>query len=174
MTAKSLDLYVLLKLALEKEQRPYSDIAGDLFMSASEVHASVKRCAIARLIDPNTRRPRRQAMEEYLLHGVRYAFPSIRGSIERGLPTSFAAPPFLLDFSGQTGPIPVWADPEGRERGYSVEPLHPSAPAAARHDPALYSLLAVVDALRDGRARERGLAEKKLKELLDHASVDAA
>ena len=39
--------------------------------------------------------------------------------------------------------------------------LHKSAPAAAK-DPALYELLALIDAVRDGRVRERKLAEKEL------------
>jgi hypothetical protein len=47
-------------------------------------------------------------------------------------------------------------------RGVTFEPLHKSAPAAARKDPALYELLALIDAVRDGRVRERKLAEKEL------------
>jgi len=39
-------------------------------------------------------------------------------------------------------------------------------PEAALHDPALYQKLALVDALRDGRIRERKLAEQELKKLL--------
>ena len=35
-------------------------------------------------------------------------------------------------------------------------------PGAARRDPALYALLALVDTLRFGRARERSLAEKEI------------
>jgi hypothetical protein len=35
-------------------------------------------------------------------------------------------------------------------------------PHAALRDPALYELLALVDAIRDGRARERNLAERDL------------
>jgi hypothetical protein len=35
-------------------------------------------------------------------------------------------------------------------------------PKAARRDPVLYELLALVDALRDGRARERRMAEREL------------
>jgi hypothetical protein len=39
-------------------------------------------------------------------------------------------------------------------------------PEAALRDPALYEKLALVDALRDGRVRERKLAEQELKKLL--------
>ena len=48
------------------------------------------------------------------------------------------------------------------EAGFPIEPLYETAPKAARKDPVLYELLALIDALRDGRARERQLAEKAL------------
>jgi hypothetical protein len=40
--------------------------------------------------------------------------------------------------------------------------LYKSVPHAVLRDPALYELLALVDAIRDGRARERNLAERDL------------
>jgi hypothetical protein len=67
---------------------------------------------------------------------------------------------------------PVWPDPEGRVQGASVQPLYPSVPGAARRDPKLYDLLALVDALRFGRAREREFAEKELNQKLNgHAGA---
>ena len=44
----------------------------------------------------------------------------------------------------------------------ALEPLYKTAPAAALRDPTLYELLALVDAIRDGRARERKIAEQEL------------
>jgi hypothetical protein len=41
-------------------------------------------------------------------------------------------------------------------------PLYKSAPMAALRDPVLYEFLALADAIRDGRARERNLAEREL------------
>ena len=38
-----------------------------------------------------------------------------------------------------------------------------SVPAACRVDPKLYELLALVDAIRDGRARERKIAIKEVQ-----------
>jgi len=52
----------------------------------------------------------------------------------------------------------VWPHPEGKVRGESIEPLYPSAVDAARRDSRLYECLALVDALRIGRAREKKLA----------------
>jgi hypothetical protein len=49
-------------------------------------------------------------------------------------------------------------------RGNSVEPLHSTAPGAALKDCDLYELLALFDAIRIGRARERQLAAKLIEE----------
>ena len=56
----------------------------------------------------------------------------------------------------------VWPHPEGEVRGESIEPLYPSAVDAARRDSRLYECLALVDALRIGRAREKKLAIDQL------------
>jgi hypothetical protein len=46
-------------------------------------------------------------------------------------------------------------------------PLYKNVPEAARRDPKLYELLALVDAIRDGRAREREIAIDELKARID-------
>jgi hypothetical protein len=61
---------------------------------------------------------------------------------------------------------PVWPDPRGRQRGIAVTPLHPAVPVLARRDPKLAELLALVDAIRMGDARVRGLATKLLGQRL--------
>jgi len=102
---------------------------------------------------------------------VRYAFPAKRGSIVRGMPTAQAAPPLSAVIAGTEDLPPVWSDPQGSVKGYALEPLYRSAPAAAKRDPKLYELLALVDALRDGRSRERRLAEEELKRRITHADA---
>lgn len=171
MIAKSLDIIVLLKLLLERSKRPYSLLSKELHISASEIHAAVRRGIAAGLIDPETRLPLRKPLEDYLLHGVRYAFPASLGGLARGIPTAYAAKPLADQISSEDLP-PVWASPEGTMRGYAVEPLYSSVPEAAKSDPALYELLALVDALRIGRARERKLAEQELKLRLSHAHAN--
>jgi hypothetical protein len=86
----------------------------------------------------------------------------------RGLPTAHSAAPLKGLLSGG-GDALVWADPEGTIRGESLAPLHPAAPFAARNDPRLYEALALLDAIRAGRARERNLARQKLAEVLADA-----
>ena len=159
-----LDVVVLAKLVTYGGDRPpIAQVAGDLAVSPSQVHASLTRLQRSRLIDALTGRPRLAAVEEFLIHGVKYAFPVQRGETTRGVPTAYAAPP-LRDQIADSGDLPpVWPDPDGEVRGATLEPLHKAAPKAARKAPALHELLALIDALRDGRARERQLAEKELR-----------
>jgi hypothetical protein len=60
----------------------------------------------------------------------------------------------------------VWPDPHGTVRGETLRPLYKSIPDAARRDEKLYQALSLIDAIRAGRARERALAEKHLREML--------
>ncbi|MCC6163666.1 MAG: hypothetical protein IT182_09990 [Acidobacteria bacterium] len=157
------DVVVLAKLVCYGGERPpIAQVAGDLALSPSQVHASLKRLERSRLVDVQTGRPLLKAVEEFLIHGVKYAFPVQRGEATRGMPTAHAAPP-LSDQIADSGDLPpVWPDAVGDVRGVTLEPLHKSAPKAARRDPVLHELLALIDALRDGRVRERQLAEKEL------------
>lgn len=165
MVAKSLDVYVWLKLSLERGVKTYEQLGGELGMSASEVHAAVRRGAEAGLVRSESKKVISEAFLDYLIHGVRYAFPAVSGRVVRGMPTGFAAPCLAGEFA-ETELPPVWEHAEGTVRGQSVEPLHPSAPAASARDDNFYRVLALVDALRGGRARERSAAATRLRKLL--------
>ena len=169
MIAKSLDVVVWLKLLSSISGKTFAQLSDELGMSASEIHSSVRRGAAAGVIDAKSRRPLRKSLEEYLLYGVRYAFPAKRGPITRGIPTSYAAPALAEYFRSQDDLPPVWPDPRGSTRGYALEPLFKPITKAVERDPKLYELLALIDAIRDGRARERKLAQDKLKALIAHA-----
>ena len=165
MIAKSLDVYVWLKLSLERGDKTYEQLGEELGMSASEVHAAVRRGGEAGVVKPGSRRVIAAALVEYLLHGVRYAFPVVAGRVARGMPTGFAAPCLAGEFSETELPA-VWEHAEGTVRGQRVEPLHPSAPEASSRDEDFYRVLALVDAVRGGRARERSAAGTRLRKLL--------
>ena len=166
MIAKSQDVFVGLKIAVGGRGSSYADLALQLGMSASEVHASVRRLIESRLLDPDSKHVRREALRNYLVHGVPYAFPASPKEITRGMPTAWAAPAMAQKIGSADQIAPVWPDPEGTVQGAAVEPLYASVPGAARRDPELYALLALVDALRIGRARERNMAEKEIGERL--------
>lgn len=166
---KAQDILVVLKLALSSEQgESFAALAKALGMSASEVHASVGRLVEARLVEGESRSVRRKPLVEFLVHGVPYAFPAAAGELTRGVPTAWAAPVMAGRVAGDEAEAPVWPDPKGTKKGLAVEPLYRSAPIAARNDPALYELLALVDALRLGRARERAIATKEIEQRLSH------
>jgi DNA-binding Lrp family transcriptional regulator len=172
MFTKPQDVVVALKLALGDSFSSYAELGQALGLSASEVHAAVRRLADARLVDPDTKQVKREALRDFLVHGVPYAFPATPKEITRGMPTAWAAPAMAEKISSSDQIPPVWPDPQGQVRGMAVQPLYASVPGAARRDPELYRILALVDALRIGRARERALAEKEIGQLLNsHAAA---
>jgi hypothetical protein len=116
-------------------------------------------------------RPNISALEEFLIHGLKYAFPAKHGEVTRGIPTSYAAEPLKSEVSMSNDLPPVWPWPEGNTRGMGLEPLYKSVPQAALRDANLYQLFALVDAIRDGRARERKIAERDLVRRLRGTSV---
>lgn len=165
---KPQDILVLLKLvALGGRSWSYNEVAMALAMSPSEVHAALRRAVasglavrIEKRISPNVRN-----LEEFLLHGLRYAFAPERGELTRGVPTAHAA--LSLEVMESGDPPPVWPDPDGEERGIALRPLYRSVPEAARNDRELHQLLALVDSIRIGRARERALAEREISRRLE-------
>lgn len=165
MSLKPQDVLVALKLCSYASKRPaISVVAADVAMSPSEVHAAIKRLQQSRLLHgPELHeKPNLSALEEFLVHGLKYVFPVERGEVTRGMPTSYAAPPFKGEIRlGEELP-PVWPYPEGDTRGISLEPLYKTAPVASRRDPLLYEYLSLADAIRDGRVRERKIAEREL------------
>ena len=173
MVLKPQDVYVALKIVGSKSGRAaYSQLAVELVMSPSEVHASVRRAQISGLLHgPELQnRPNLAALEEFLVHGLRYAFPAERGELARGVPTSWAAEPLRSMIAHTDEPPPVWPYAEGRRRGVSFEPLYKTAPVAVRRDRMFYEYLVLADALRDGRAREREYAKKELHRRFQQAN----
>lgn len=170
---RPLDILVLLKLSLVRGRPPYLQLAQELYLYPSEVYTSVKRARASHLVQGEERQEQlnRSALLEFLLHGIRYAFPAERGALTRGVPTAYASPPLDNLIAPGGDPPPVWPYAEGMVRGYSFSPLHKNAPQAALKDARLYELLALVDALRDGRARERDLAGRELKMRLEALPV---
>lgn len=160
------DVVVALQLALAPG-KTYPALAKALGLSVGEAHNAVRRLVAARLVRRDDRAPNHAALLEFLTGGVPYAFATEPGPEVRGVPTAHSAPPLREDFAGAD--VVVWPSAEGTMRGASVEPLWSGAPAIAKSNPRLYQLLAAVDALRIGRARERQRARAWLKEALEAA-----
>jgi hypothetical protein len=166
------DLVVLLRLSLERDSAPtYAVLGEELGLTASEVHAGLERASLAQLARKDTAgKPAvvRDALWLYVQHGARYSFPATRGEVTRGLPTGYAAPPLKDKIVQPNDPPPVWPYKNGTVRGMAFYPLYPTVPGAAMRNPALYELLALLDAVRGGSPRERAIALDLLKERLAH------
>jgi hypothetical protein len=166
MVLKPQDLVIALKLVLIAPGAwTYEGLAKDLAMSPSEVHSGVKRLIQAKLLTPN-RTVIRDSLREFLIHGLRYTFPPTLGGKARGVPTAHAAEPLASQIQASSEDPPVWPHAEGALRGQSFSPLYRSVPGVALKDRSLYELLALADAVRGGRARERELAARLLDERL--------
>jgi hypothetical protein len=177
MELKPQDLLVLLKVTAHPPQRwTYAALGEELVMSASEVHASVKRAVAAGLAVAPARGvwfPLHSSLLEFVLHGVRYVWPATTGATKRGVPTSFGTEPLASQLTAGPDEAPVWPHPTGSHKGPTLTPLYRTVPQAALADPALHRLLALLDGLRTGRARERSLAAKLMeRELMKFASRD--
>lgn len=163
MVLKPQDILLLVYIA-SHDDKPwsYATLAHSVFMSASETHVGLKRAEAASLFDPQRKKVKKRAFAEFLIHGVKYAYPPTRGGKTRGIPTGYAAPPLSAFFMSATGEPPVWPTSEGHVRGYEFSPLYRSVPQAAALDTRLYEMLALVDAIRGGVARESELATREI------------
>lgn len=164
MPLKSLDLLVSLKIAISGQPSwTYAELGESLGLSASETNQAVRRSLAAGLLVPAHAPdakpgPMTSSLLEFIRHGIRYAFFEAPGPIRRGMPTAHSAPPLKEILPAADSPPLVWPDPQGESRGQEFRPLYKTVPAASRRDPALYEVLALLDAVRGGRAREKKLA----------------
>jgi hypothetical protein len=108
-----------------------------------------------------------RALNEFLVHGVRYVFPARMKELTRGIVTGLTAPVFNKQILHTAADhTPVWPDPKGDVSGPAVEPLYRTVPMAVKRDTLLYELLALVDSIRIGLPRERNLAISLLNDRL--------
>jgi hypothetical protein len=167
ISMKPQDVVVAIKIAiLGENKRTFSSLANHLALSASEVHASTKRCEQAGVVTASHGdglKVIKPALKEFLVHGARYAFPAVLGPVTRGMLTASAGPTLSkLLVASLEGPL-VWPFAQGEARGPSLSPLYPKVPEAAARDPELYDLLTLLDAIRVGGARDRELASSELE-----------
>lgn len=161
------DVVILLKLStIKSELWRMQDIASSLQISASEVSESLQRSAQARLVSDNKRTIFSVSFLEFLIYGLKYVFPVAPGSVVRGIPTAHSAPPLNQTIVASATDNYVWADSKGTIRGQAIVPLYKTVPKIALENPALYELLALVDAIRVGKAREVKLAIDELSKRL--------
>ena len=160
------DILILLKLLGSAEPPTVRGLGDALGLDPGNVQRALTRLREAGLVRGRPPQVNRAAAEEFLLHGLPYVFPAHEGGPVRGMPTAWGAPPLSEQLARSEEPPPVWPDPHGQARGPALEPLHATAPEAARRDPTLARWLSLLDALRLGDGRVRGLAAQALRHAL--------
>lgn len=185
MELRPQDLVLVLKLVATSPSWSFGKLGKELSMSTSHAFESARRAEKLQLLRISTAPPSPPRvrgvllqpllgnLREFLVHGVRYVFSVERGGVTRGMPTAEAAPPLRQYFPEPSVLQPVWPDPEGSVRGTAFSPLYENVPRAAKRDAKLYELLALVDAIREGRAREREIAIRELTAKIDSAQGSA-
>ena len=159
---RPIDVVILLKkITHQGASMNGKQLADSLCISPSEVSVAMDRNRIAQLVDEGKSRVNILALRDFLIYGIRYCFPVKPGSAVRGIPTASSADVIKHAIVGN-GEQFVWKNSSGTLRGQSIIPLYPNAPEATKKDAELHSLLAIVDSLRIGKARERSVAIEKL------------
>ncbi len=159
------DIVILLKIVCYGNSQWFQKpLAESLGISQSEVSKSLDRSKFAGLIDSRGKTVMKMALMEFLQYGLRYVFPVKPGAVVRGVPTAHSAAPLNKVITSTESY--VWPYSKGTVRGHSIVPIYPSAPEAALKDEKLYEFLALADALRVGRAREKEIAAIELRKRL--------
>lgn len=142
-------------------------LAQSLGLSKSEVANAITRCREAGLItndyETSLLKLNRPALLKITEHALKYFFPVKPGALARGIPTGFASPVLSRHLKSAGENIHVWPDPQGAERGQTVEPIYKTVPEAVKKDRTLYHYLALVDSIRMGGPREMSVAIPLLK-----------
>lgn len=165
---KPQDILVLLKLLAHGNRKwRHIDLAQELGLSQTEISFSLERSLSSGFLDSSKKRIIKSALSEFLIHGLKYVFPAEPGPLCRGVPTAHSASPLSEKILSTDQDQYVWPCDNGNIRGQAISPLYKSVPYAVKNDPKLYRLLALVDAMRIGRARERVIAVEEIKKSLN-------
>jgi hypothetical protein len=164
---KGEDIVLLLKLTHQSPEWTVRTLERETTIPRSVVQRSLKRLWQAGLFDRRRRTANISQAEEFLIHGVKYVFPGSVNGESRGFATAWGAKPLADKLAAPGNDVPpVWPSAHGDTRGLALDPLHPSVVEAANQDPLLREQLTLVDAIRIGDARIRGLAADLLSERL--------
>ena len=163
------DIVVLLKIvSIHNQQWRNIDIANALQVSPSEVSEALNRCKIAGLIDSKKRSVDVNSFKEFLMYGLKYVIAVEPGAVIKGSSTAHSSSP-INEHIASGGDVYVWPYAKGTQRGQSIEPLYKTLPAIIQEDKIFYELLAIVDTIRVGRARELKIAIEELEKRLQYA-----
>jgi hypothetical protein len=114
------------------------------------------------LLDSSKNAVQPNALFEFLVYGLKAAFPPYIGAETRGILTGANAFPE----SSIKGVNYIWESFEGKNRGAALSPLYPEVIAAVKNDKLLYLALCACDMIRVGQTREIAFAREWLKKFI--------
>jgi hypothetical protein len=162
---KPQDIVVLARLiTIDDPGYTQMALAQALYMSQSEISSSISRSSYAGLLINKGKEVHRKPFFEFIKYGLAVVFPQHPGAIVRGTVTAHSAPPLDIEIVSEENY--VWPYSKGMSRGQSITPLYPTVPKSVITDTYLHELLALMDAVRVGRAREKNRALELLKQLI--------
>jgi hypothetical protein len=165
---KGEDIVLLLKLTHSEQDWTVRTLEHATTIPRSSVQRSLKRLSEAGLFDRRRRTANVSQAEEFLIHGVKYVFPGTIHGESRGFATAWGAEPLSSKLAVSADDVPpVWPSAAGDTRGPALNPLHACVVEAAARDPLLREQLTLLDAIRIGNSRIRGVAADLLSKRLD-------
>lgn len=164
-TLRPFDIAVSLRLVLVPGER-YEPLANALATSTSAVHRSVARLQHGGFCANGSRVVSKDSLQEFLVHGLRYAFPPVHGGERSGIPTAGAHPAIAAAMGDLAGPRLVWPLDGEPTRAQSLTPLFTGMTRVVQRDARLHELLAIVDLLRVVAPDDRGAASNLLSQRL--------
>jgi hypothetical protein len=167
---KQQDILIACKLfTLGDAEWPLRRLASSLSISLGETHAAIARGRAAGVLGlPRGKlNVTRKKLFELATVAVPQVYYAVRGSIAAGVPAAMHAEPLkgVFPLDGKLVPL-VWPGERGSVKGESLMPLYPTVPRAVEHDPDLHRLLALIDVVRVGEAKDRRLATDLLERMI--------
>lgn len=162
-SCKAQDVLVALKLlTIGEEPWSFTRLAQSLHISLGATYNAITHLRAAQLVYERRglAMVAKKRFVDFLVHGVPVVFYPERGGITHGIPTGTMAPVLnkIVPAGAKKQELPaVWPSPGGKVKGESLQPLYKTAPQAALSDPNLYVLLALVDSVRAGPDKDRGV-----------------
>ena len=164
---RSQDIVIAVKiLQMPHSKWSFESLGETIGIGHNQAHLAFKRLIACNLISHEFRRPIKNNLVEFLVHGVRYVFPPQWVENTCGIPTAASAP--IFEGKLVSNEVIVWPA-KGYKRlakGRGLMPIHDSAMSASKSDPKCYDILAAIEAVRSGGAREREVASSVVKDLI--------
>lgn len=164
---KSQDIVVLGKLITDEKWPSQKDIAISLGLSQSEISHSLKTLEQVGLINSGQRNVNKLAVTEFIVHALKFFYPSEKHGVGRGISVGPSSAYFNKRVHSDEFHY-VWPDPNGDTKGILISPLLPQLTTSIRENEKLLLFLNIIEVFRGlGGVRHLQVAQKALKEILD-------